>query len=462
MPSLFGLCAICIVALSFGSSANFIEPSNKLVEDRINEPSCVSSEFSIKDIVQDSKSNESKRFVVELRRSFHRIPELKYEEFKTSQLIRETLTRLDVNFTDNLAGGTGIVATLGQGTPVVALRADMDALPMEEHEEVGTGAKLDREEGEEVFRSLHPGRMHACGHDAHTAMLLGVARVLRRHQSSLRGTVMLVFQPAEEGGAGAKRMLADFPALGLVNVMFGLHVAPWLPFGTLHSRPGTIMAASTNFKVHLVGVGGHAGFPHRLRDPVLAAAACVQALQSLVSREADPSSEGVVVSVTSMFTPPGAALNVMPDDVHFGGTIRALTPTAFDRTQRRVYEVIKSTAEIYGCVAAVDSGGRVPYPPVLNNANAFDMGMDVAKKVFPSTHVQLMDAPIMAAEDFAFYSQVVPSAYFMLGQGNETLKTDVGLHNRRFQIQEDILAEGVSFQTSLVALSFDLLASGEF
>ncbi|MFL2957822.1 MAG: M20 family metallopeptidase [Candidatus Thalassarchaeaceae archaeon] len=276
-----------------------------------------------------SKANEIKPWILEKRRKIHRHPELMYEEFETSKLVQETLTDLGIPFQKDIAI-TGVVGIIGDGNdPCIALRADMDALPIHEEAEVD-------------FKSEIDGKMHACGHDCHTAMLLGAARILKEHEDYIEGTVKLIFQPAEEGGAGGKMMRDEGVLVNPdVQQIFGLHVAGQLPTGMLASREGTLLAAAGSLKIIVKGNGGHAAAPHNTIDPVITGSKIVVELQSIISRELNPLESGVI-SVTMMNG--GDAWNVIPSTMELQGTIRSLTLEGLLTLQKRVKEVSESIA----------------------------------------------------------------------------------------------------------------------
>lgn len=246
-------------------------------------------------------------FLIAIRRQLHANPELSFEETETSHLVRATLDELGIRH--RTVARTGIVAELGRGKPVVALRADMDALPIQEESGL-------------PFASQRPHVMHACGHDGHTSMLLAAAKALKGMESRLQGTVRLLFQPAEEGQGGASVMVAE-GALDGAAAVFGMHVDPSARTGVVGARAGPTFAASDRFQVTIIGQGGHAGMPHKTRDPVVAASMAVVALQPLLSRETDPT-EGGVVTVSRFNTGPGAS-NILPDSVEISGTIRGFS-----------------------------------------------------------------------------------------------------------------------------------------
>ena len=269
--------------------------------------------------VGSEDAHQIREWIVERRRQLHRFPEVMYEEVRTSELVRRTLDELGVAYRYPLAE-TGVVAMIGNGNgPCVALRADMDALPIHEEADVD-------------FRSEVDGKMHACGHDCHTAMLLGAARLLKQNEGEINGTVKLLFQPAEEGGAGGKRM-RDEGALEGVQRIFGLHVWPQIPTGSFGSKPGVFLAASGFLEMTVRGRGGHAAMPHHTIDPVVASAKIVTELQTIVSRELDPLDSGVV-SITAIHG--GAASNVIPETMQLRGTVRALSMPGLKHLQSRL------------------------------------------------------------------------------------------------------------------------------
>src|SRR4051812_19226754 len=271
------------------------------------------------DLLADAR--RIKDWIVGIRRTIHRHPELGYQEVETSKLVRKTLDELGISYRYPMAE-TGLVATLRGGDgPCVALRADMDALPIHEEAEVD-------------FRSEIEGKMHACGHDCHTAMLLGAAQLLKAREGEIRGTVKLLFQPAEEGGAGGLRMCNE-GALENPKVQraFGLHVWPYIPTGVIASCAGPMLASAGMVEIVVHGVGGHAAMPHTTVDPIVAAARIVGELQTIVSRELDPMTPGVV-SITTIHG--GDAFNVIPPEVRLQGTIRSLTDHGLKFLQERV------------------------------------------------------------------------------------------------------------------------------
>ena len=378
-------------------------------------------------------------WLVDVRRTFHRMPELMFEEHYTSAHIRKLLDELDIPYKYPVAK-TGIVATIGTGAkPVVALRSDIDALPILEE----TGVE---------YKSENPGRMHACGHDAHMSMLLGAARLLKDRESELNGTVKLIFQPAEEGGAGGDIMIKE-GALDGVDAAFGMHVWPTQPTGTVHTKKGTIMAGSLVFKATFAGAGGHGAMPHLTRDPVVAASAAVIALQSVVGRNVSPFSEAVV-SVTRQWTEEEGsigAFNVIPHYAHIGGTVRATTDAGMELVRRRVEEIVENQAKAMGCAGSVDwmEDKHPYYPPVVNDEAAARFVASVASSVYGSDRVDGDTEATMAGEDFSFITQKVPSAFIFLGIRNETAGSVHGLHTAKFTMDESALKQGAALHTHL-------------
>jgi hippurate hydrolase len=372
--------------------------------------------------------------LIAIRRDLHAHPELGYEEKRTSEVVQRELQKDGIAYKAGLAGGTGVFAHLpaSSHTGTVGLRADMDALPIAEE----TGAP---------YASTISGKMHACGHDGHTTILIGAARVLSKlaRQSSLPRPVSFFFQPAEEGGAGAKRMIDDGCMNGRVlgppvAEMFGLHGWPRLPLGVVATRSGPLLAASDRFDIVVKGVGAHAAWPHGSRDPIVAAAAIVGALQTIASRNVGPL-DSVVVSITMLAA--GTAYNVIPSTATISGTVRTLTPAVLEIAQRRLKEIAIGVAQAYGCEAAVDY--RLGYPVTLNDPGAVETFNRTARQALGEDRVLNMPQPVMGGEDFSFYSQVVPSCFFVLGLIPPGKKSMPDLHQPDFNFNDDAIATGV-------------------
>ncbi|OWM66099.1 IAA-amino acid hydrolase ILR1-like 4 isoform X2 [Punica granatum] len=380
-----------------------------------------------------AKTPEVSEYMVRIRRRLHEYPELGFEEFETSKLIRAALDEMGIRYKHPLAV-TGIVGYIGTGKPpFVALRADMDALAMEETVEWEHKSKVS-------------GKMHACGHDAHVAMLLGAAKMLQGRRHELQGTVVLVFQPAEEGGGGAKIMMED-GALENVSVIFGVHVTARYPIGTVVSRPGPILAASGFFEAVISGKGGHAAIPQHAVDPIVAASSAIVSLQHLISREADPL-DSQVVTVAKFEG--GGAYNVIPDSVTIGGTFRAFSKESLYQLTRRIEEVIRRQASVHRCNASVSFDAKPFYPVTENDRYLHQHFLNVAEDMLGASKILDMK-PLMGSEDFSFYSEVIPGYFYYVGMKNETLGVYEPGHSPHFRVNEDVLSYGAAVQASLAA-----------
>ena len=390
-----------------------------------------------------SEARDIQGWIVERRRRLHRHPELMYEEVETSRLVRETLDELGIPYRWPVAE-TGVVATLGTGgPPCVALRADMDALPIHEEADVD-------------FRSEVDGKMHACGHDCHTAMLLGAARLLKEREADLQGTVKLLFQPAEEGGAGGDRMCSEGALENpTVQRAFGIHVWPFAPSGSMAGRAGTFLAAAGCLRIKVAGRGGHAAAPHLNVDPVVTAAKVVMELQTIVSRELDPLGAGVV-SITTMKG--GEAFNVIPQEVELTGTLRALTMDDLRWLQERVTEMAGHVAAANRCKATVDFPGS-DYPPTTNDAHCWSLAKEIGAELLGADAV-LEAPPMMGGEDFAYYLQHVPGVFVGLGMRNEAIGSTWVVHHPCFKMDEDTLPTGAALHAAFALRSLQELGSG--
>jgi len=365
--------------------------------------------------------------MVALRRDLHRHPELAYAERRTSDLVAQSLSAWGYQVSRGL-GGTGVVGTLvlGDGPRRVGIRADMDALPIVE----ATGLP---------YASGTSGVMHACGHDGHTASLLTAARVLaeRRHFS---GTLNLIFQPAEEGGAGARRMIKDglferFPC----DAVFGLHNWPGVPTGQFGFVTGPAMAAADRVVIRVVGKGGHGAAPHQTVDPVVAGASLVMALQSVVSRNVDPL-DAAVITVGSIHG--GLAANVIPDSVELQITVRTFKPEVRDRIEARITALARAQAESYGAVAEIDY--RRGYPVLVNHADETEFARRIAAEQFGPERIQAGFPPITASEDFAYMLRAQPGSYLFLGNGDSA-----ALHSPRYNFNDEILPVAARYWVAL-------------
>ena len=366
------------------------------------------------------------------RRDLHRRPELLYALDETSAFVAEKLSAFGLDEVVTGVGGSGVVGILRgrPGNRAVALRADMDALPIEEI----TGAP---------WASQKPGAMHACGHDGHTATLLAAARHLAAERD-FAGTVVFVFQPAEEGGAGARAMIEDglfqrFP----VDEIYGIHNLPGLPVGRFAVRPGAIMASTDRFYIDILGRGGHAARPHETIDPILVGAQLVTALQSIVARNTDPLASGVV-SVTTFHA--GNTDNVIPQTARLSGTVRALDEKVRADLEASVGRISTTVAATFGAEAriAYERG----YPVTVNHAGPAIRVGDAIEGLFGGNAVNRAGAPLMAAEDFSYYLERVPGAYFFMGNG-----PSAGLHHPAYDFADDAIAPGAAVWAALAKAS---------
>ncbi|MBN7762122.1 MULTISPECIES: M20 aminoacylase family protein [Nitratireductor] len=371
-------------------------------------------------------------FLVALRRDLHAHPELGFEEERTSQIVAEHLTETGMKVHRGL-GGTGVVGTLtvGNGPRTIGLRADMDALAMPE--------TADR-----PYKSTVPGKMHACGHDGHTTLLLGAARELARTRN-FSGTVHFIFQPAEEGRGGAKRMVEDglfelFPC----DAVYGLHNMPGLDTDEMAVVAGPQLASSDSWQVRFRGVGTHGAKPHLGKDPVTAGGHFLASLQTIVGRVVDPL-QPAVVSACSVQAGDPNALNVIPDFIDIAGTARAYTPRVRDQLEEEIGRLANGVAAMFGIEAEYRFIRRIP--PVVNNADATARALAAAQAVC-GDKVRTDFPPSTAGDDFAFFSQDVPGAYVWLGNGPAV---DGALHhNTAYDFNDGAIGTGVKFWTTLV------------
>ena len=373
-----------------------------------------------------------------LRRTIHAHPELRYEETQTAELVASKLAEWGIEVHRGL-GKTGVVGVLkrGSGTRSIGLRADMDALPIQE---------LNTFE----HRSHNEGKMHACGHDGHTAMLLGAAQHLAKH-GQFDGTIVFIFQPAEEGGAGAKAMIDDglftrFP----VDAVFGIHNWPGMPAGHFGVTEGPIMASSNEFRIEIKGVGSHAALPHNGRDPVFTAVQIANGLQSIITRNKKPI-DTAVLSITQIHA--GDAVNVVPNTAWIAGTVRTFTTETLDLIETRLRKIAESTAEAYECT--VDITFHRNYPPTVNSRAETQFAVEVMKEVVGADHVDDSVEPTMGAEDFSFMLLEKPGCYAFLGNG-EGGHRDAGhgagpcmLHNASYDFNDQLLPIVASFWVRL-------------
>ncbi|NVM80156.1 hippurate hydrolase [Duganella sp. SG902] len=381
----------------------------------------------------------------EIRRDLHAHPELCYEEQRTADVVAAKLTEWGIPVIRGL-GLTGVVGVIKHGGSgrSIGLRADMDALPMQE---VNTFPHA----------SVHPGKMHACGHDGHTAMLLGAAKHLAEHRN-FDGTVYLVFQPAEEGGAGAKRMIED----GLfeqcpMDAIYGMHNWPGIPAGHMSVCEGPLMASSNEFYVTVKGKGGHAAQPHKCIDPVMIAVQIAQSWQTIISRRTSPL-DTAVLSLTQIQA--GTATNVIPDEARMAGTVRTLSWDVLDMLEKQMEQIAVNTAAAFD--AEVEFKFRRNYPPLINHPEATRFAVEVMKAVVGADKVDDKTEPSMAAEDFAYFLQARPGCYIFIGNGEGDHRAGghgLGpcvLHNGSYDFNDNLLPVGASFWVKLVEASLPL------
>jgi amidohydrolase len=374
-----------------------------------------------------------------LRRDFHMHPELGFQEVRTAGIVAKELTGLGLEVTTGV-GGTGVVAIVG-GTkpgPVVLVRADMDALPIVEE----TGA---------AYASQTKGVMHACGHDAHTAVLLTVARMLHARRDELAGTVKLIFQPAEEGMGGAERMIEggvlENPK---VDAALALHVWNERPVGWFGVAGGPTMAGAEIFKVRVIGKGGHGAVPHLAVDPILAAAQVVSALQGIVSRNVPPL-QTAVVSVCTVHG--GETFNVIPPAVELTGTIRTFDAAVRQTVLARFEQTVQAAAEAMGCRAEIDLQRLTP--ATVNDPATAARVQAAARRLFPAADVDTANYITMGSEDFAFILEKVPGCFFFVGTANPDKGLDAAHHHPKFDIDEAALPRAAALMTAAVV---DLLS----
>ena len=366
----------------------------------------------------------------EARQHLHKFPELSFQEKSTAQWVGDRLEGWGYRVTRNV-GGHGLVATLqnGEGRGI-ALRADMDALPI--HEETGR-----------PYASAHAGTMHACGHDGHTAMLMGAAQQLAKTRQ-FQGTVHLVFQPAEEAGknSGAQQMIADglfdrFPC----DAIFGMHNHPGAAQGTFMFGKGAFMSASDTCRIKVIGRGGHAARPHQAVDPVMIAGSLIMALQTVVSRNIDPT-QTAVVTIGSVHA--GQASNVIPEFATLGLSIRSFSPEVRNRLQERITHLVRDQVSSYG--GEVEIEYERGYPVVINSEAETDFARQVAEELVGSEQVVFPFGPVTGSEDFAYYLQHKPGSFLRLGNGLDS----VMLHNAKYDFNDANLSVGAAYWTRLV------------
>lgn len=382
---------------------------------------------------------ESASNIAQIRRNIHSHPELRFEEKRTAELVAQALSSWGISVYQGL-GKTGVVGRLdGELGPgkMIGLRADMDALPLQEKNTFAHASK-------------NPGKMHACGHDGHTAMLLGAAQYLANHRD-FKGTVVFIFQPAEEGGAGAQEMIEDglfeqFPC----DAVFGMHNWPGLEEGHFGVVSGPMMASSNEFVIDIQGKGGHAALPHNSADPIIAGVQIAQALQSIVTRNKRPV-DAAVISITQFHA--GETSNVIPDTAMLGGTVRTFTLEVLDLIERRMHEIANQVASAFDCKANLEF--KRNYPPLINDDVQTAFASEVMKELVGSERVNTRIDPTMGAEDFAFMLLKKPGCYVFLGNGDgDHRATGHGmgpchLHNPSYDFNDQIIPVGINYWVRL-------------
>jgi hippurate hydrolase len=366
------------------------------------------------------------------RHDFHAHPELLYEVHRTAASVADKLKAFGCDEVVTGLGKTGVVGVIRgrkrtQAGRTIGLRADMDALPIEEATAL-------------PYKSTIPGKMHACGHDGHTAMLLGATKYLAETRN-FAGTAVVIFQPAEEGGAGARAMLEDglldrFP----IDEVFGMHNFPGLPVGHFAIRPGSMMAAADRLYIDIEGLGGHAAKPHLAVDPILVGAQMINQMQSVVSRNVDPL-DAAVVSIC-MFQA-GHTDNVIPQTARLCGTARSLTPQVRDLLERRLHEIVEATARLYGAKAKLTY--KRDYPVTSNHEQQTTFAASIAAEIAGSGRVDVDAPPMMGAEDFSFMLQARPGAFIFIGNG-----ASAGLHHPAYDFNDEVIPLGASYWARLV------------
>lgn len=365
--------------------------------------------------------------LVDLRRRLHQRPELGFREYLTSELVAQNLHEWGIEHETGIAK-TGIVATIrgSKPGPVLAIRADMDALPIQEENDV-------------PYRSQHDGVMHACGHDGHTAIALFTAYYLANHPEDFAGTVKIIFQPAEEGPGGAKPMIeAGVLKNPDVDAIIGLHLWNNLPLGTVGVRSGALMAASEGFRCTIQGKGGHGAIPQQTVDSILVSAHVVNALQTIVARNVSPL-ESAVVTVGELHA--GKALNVIADTAKMSGTVRYFNPELGEIIPRRLEQIISGVCQSHGASYELDYWRL--YPAVINDAGIAELVRSVASNVVETPAGVVPECQTMGGEDMSFFLQAVPGCYFFLGSANPIKDLAYPHHHPRFDFDETALGIGI-------------------
>ncbi len=385
------------------------------------------------------EANNIKDELIEIRRTLHQYPELGFEETNTSKFIKDFLTREGIEFKE--FAGTGVCGVIkgtkeGENNKVIGLRADIDGLPMQDKKGCSYASKV-------------TGKMHACGHDGHTTILLGVAKLLNKNKDKFNGIVKLIFEPAEETTGGARVMIEEGVLTNpTVDVMCGLHVEETLDAGMIMVRRGTVNAASNPFNITIKGSGGHGAYPDTAIDPIVMASHVVTSLQSIVSREIKPVNP-TVVTIGSIHG--GTAQNIIPNEVKLGGIIRTMTNEDREFAKVRLKEIVNGICTTFRGSAEIEI--EESYPCLYNDDNMVKILEDSAKNIIGAENVKVQKNPKLGVESFAYFANEVPSVFYFLGIRNEEKGIIHPAHNSLFDIDEDALPIGVAIQCE-VAINY--------
>ncbi|MFC1485116.1 M20 family metallopeptidase [bacterium] len=375
-----------------------------------------------------------KEYVTHLRRKIHQYPELGFREYETQKLIIEELEKLNIPYKKS-STKTGVIAEIGTGArkeKIIAFRADIDALPIQEETDKPYSSKID-------------GKMHACGHDSHTAILLGFAREIVKYKDKIQGKARLIFQPNEEGN-GACHIIEQGALEPKPEMIFGLHVTPFLPTGSIGLKYDELMAGVDNFKILLTGVGGHAAMPHHTPDIILAGACLVQALNTIIPRNI-VASDSAVVTVTKISS--GANFNIIPKELEILGTIRTFAQKTKDKISKRIHEISENYAKAYKLDSQITI--ETISKPLYNNKKLVDLVKNTCQK-----NIVMLEKPSMGGEDFSEYLEHVPGCFIFLGIRNEDKGIIHSWHNPKFDVDEDAMPVGVNLFVDLAKKYFEL------